>query len=233
MTNENDVDIKIAALEDNLASLLLEIQELQPNMHAVERYEGVMQRLQDTESDLEKLKKIARDVSTQYENIKNERMNLFQSCFQHVSEALCVIYRDLTKSTKHPLGGNAFLTIDNLEEPYLSGIRFTAMPPMKRFRDMDQLSGGEKTMAALALLFSLHSFRQAPFFVLDEIDAALDNVNVRKICNYVRQRSKEFQCIVISLKELFYENADSLVGVYKDVESLSTGFLTLDLGTYV
>lgn len=48
-------------------------------------------------------------------------------------------------------------------------------------RDMDQLSGGEKTMAALALLFSVHSFRQAPFFVLDEVDAALDNVNVKKV----------------------------------------------------
>ena len=227
------MDAKIAALEESLGTLLLEIQEMQPNMHAVERYEGVMQKLQETTDDLEKLKKTAKDISSQYENIKAERMNLFQSCFQHVSEALCVIYRDLTKSTKHPLGGNAFLTIDNLEEPYLGGVRFTAMPPMKRFRDMEQLSGGEKTMAALALLFSLHSFRQAPFFVLDEIDAALDNVNVRKICNYVRQRSKEFQCIVISLKELFYENADSLVGVYKDVESLSTGFLTLDLGTYV
>jgi hypothetical protein len=56
------------------------------------------------------------------------------------------------------IGGNAYLTLDNTDEPYLSGIRFTAMPPMKRFRDMDQLSGGEKTMAALALLFSIHRY---------------------------------------------------------------------------
>ena len=49
-------------------------------------------------------------------------------------------------------------------------------------------------MAALALLFSIHSYRQAPFFVLDEIDAALDNVNVKKICNYIKQRSVDFQC---------------------------------------
>lgn len=105
-------------------------------------------------------------------------------------------------------------------------------------RDMDQLSGGEKTMAALALLFSIYrqalaslspfpfsaltdsvgSYRQAPFFVLDEVDAALDNVNVKKICNYIRQRSADFQCVVISLKEMFFEHADCLVGVGKDVE---------------
>ena len=63
-----------------------------------------------------------------------------------------------------------------------SGIRYTAIPPTKRFRDMDQLSGGEQTVAALALLFAIHSFRPSPFFVLDEVDAALDNVNVSKVC---------------------------------------------------
>lgn len=60
------------------------------------------------------------------------------------------------------------------QEPYLHGIKYHAMPPMKRFRDMDQLSGGEKTMAALALLFAIHSYHPSPFFVLDEVDAALD-----------------------------------------------------------
>lgn len=89
---------------------------------------------------------------------------------------------------------------------------------MKRFRDMEQLSGGEKTIAALALLFSIHNYRQAPFFVLDEVDAALDNVNVRKVCNYIQQRSKDFQCIVISLKDMFFDKADSLVGICKDVD---------------
>lgn len=64
--------------------------------------------------------------------------------------------------------------IDGTQEPYLHGIKYHAMPPMKRFRDMDQLSGGEKTMAALALLFAIHSYHPSPFFVLDEVDAALD-----------------------------------------------------------
>jgi len=75
---------------------------------------------------------------------------------------------------------------------------------MKRFRDMEQLSGGEKTVAALALLFAIHSYPPAPFFVVDEVDAALDNINLRKVCNYISQRSKiDFQCIVISLKDMF------------------------------
>jgi len=111
----------------------------------------------------------------------------------------------------------------------LGGIKYNAMPPMKRFRDMDQLSGGEKTVAALAFLFAVHSFRPAPFFVMDEVDAALDNVNVKKVCSYIKSRSKDFQCIVISLKDIFYEQADSLVGICRDVGTNSSRTLTLDL----
>lgn len=121
------------------------------------------------------------------------------------------------------------MSLDDTEEPYNGGIKFTAMPPMKRYRDMEYLSGGEKTIAALALLFAIHSFRPAPFFVMDEIDAALDNVNVLKLCNYIRQRSKDFQCIVISLKDMFYEQSQGLVGICRDVPTCSSRTLTLDL----
>ena len=86
------------------------------------------------------------------------RRDLFMDCYQHVSEALRVIYKDLTRSSKHPVGGQAYLSLENNEEPYLSGIKYNAMPPMKRFRDMEQLSGGEKTVASLALLFAIHRY---------------------------------------------------------------------------
>merc|ERR1711935_39336 len=137
---------------------------------------------------------------------------------------------DMTKSSKHPLGGNAYLTLDDTEEPFKGGMKFNAMPPMKRFRDMYQLSGGEKTVASLALLFAIHSYHPAPIFVMDEVDAALDNINLRKVCNYIQQRSQvDFQCIVISLKDMFYERSQSLVGICKDVGTNSSQTLTSDL----
>lgn len=97
------------------------------------------------------------------------------------------IYKDLTKSKTFPTGGVGFLSLEDNEvsqytarggggheliryqEPYLSGVKYNVMPPGKRFVEMEQLSGGEKTMAALALLFAIHSFHPAPFFVLDEV----------------------------------------------------------------
>lgn len=138
----------------------------------------------------------------------------------------------MTKSSKHLLGGNAYLSLDDSEEPYAGGVKFNAMPPMKRFRDMEQLSGGEKTVAALALLFAIHSFRPSPFFVMDEVDAALDNVNVQKVCNYISQRSKDFQFIVISLKDLFYEKSEGVIGICRNVPTNSSRTLTLDLTQY-
>ena len=94
------------------------------------------------------------------------------------------------------------------------------------------LTQSSQTVAALALLFAIHSFKPAPFFVMDEVDAALDNVNVLKVCNYIRSRSGDFQCIVISLKDMFYELSESLIGVCRDVGVGASRTLTLDLSKY-
>jgi structural maintenance of chromosome 1 len=155
------------------------------------------------------------------------------TAYTHISEKIDSIYKDLTMSKTFPLGGTAYLSLEDSEEPYLDGIKYHAMPPMKRFREMELLSGGEKTVAALALLFAIHSYQPAPFFVLDEVDAALDNANVSKVANYIRKHASDsFQFVVISLKNTFYENADALVGVYKDVDDACSRILTLDISKF-
>jgi structural maintenance of chromosome 1 len=112
----------------------------------------------------------------------------------------------------------------------LDGIKYHAMPPLKRFRDMEHLSGGEKTMAALALLFAIHSYQPSPFFVLDEVDAALDNTNVARIANYIHDHAAPgMQFIVISLKTGLFQNSEALVGIYRDQVENSSKSLTLDV----
>eukprot|EP00752_Nemacystus_decipiens_P006829 g6131.t1 len=225
-----------AALEELVSTYRTKMLELQgqinqmtPNMRAVERFGDVSDRLKASGQTFEQSKQFAAGAVLKFNEAKQRRYDAFMQAYAHVSENLSTIYKDLTRSSKHPLGGNAFLSLDNPEEPYLGGVKFNAMPPMKRFRDMDQLSGGEKTVAALGLLFAIHSFRPAPFFVMDEIDAALDNINVKKVCNYIQGRSGDFQSIVISLKDMFYEKADALVGICRDHATNSSRTLTLDL----
>jgi len=126
-----------------------------------------------------------------------------------------------------------YLDQEDPDEPYLAGIKYNAIPPLKRFRDMEHLSGGEKTMAALALLFAVHGYQPSPFFVLDEVDAALDNANVARLVRYIKEYAGPgMQFIVISLKPGFFEGSETLVGVMRDQAVNSSKTLTLDVSSY-
>jgi len=218
--------------DEKLEKLVSEIEGMTPNMKASEAFDSVTDQLEGCNGDFIKAKEHLSKTLNQFNTVKKKRAERFNNAFNHIDTALKTIYKDMTTSSKHPLGGEAYLSLDDSEEPYRGGIHFNAMPAGKRFRDMERLSGGEKTVAALALLFAIHSYRPAPFFVMDEVDAALDNVNVRKLCNYIRHRSSDFQCIVISLKDLFYERSQSLVGICRDVATNSSRTLTLSLVSY-
>jgi len=215
--------------EDDINKLSAQIEGMSPNLRASDQFDTCTERVKESDNEFAEAKTKSRDATATFNKIKTARAKKFNDAFNHIDEALKTIYTDMTKSSKHPLGGNAYLSLDDAEEPFKGGVKFNAMPPMKRFRDMEQLSGGEKTVAALALLFAIHSYRPAPFFVMDEVDAALDNVNVLKVCNYIKQRSGDFQCIVISLKDMFYERSQGLIGICRDVGTNASQSLTLDL----
>eukprot|EP00579_Thalassiosira_antarctica_P001997 CAMPEP_0201868672 /NCGR_PEP_ID=MMETSP0902-20130614/2454_1 /ASSEMBLY_ACC=CAM_ASM_000551 /TAXON_ID=420261 /ORGANISM="Thalassiosira antarctica, Strain CCMP982" /LENGTH=1327 /DNA_ID=CAMNT_0048394037 /DNA_START=180 /DNA_END=4163 /DNA_ORIENTATION=+ len=215
--------------ESKISKFTQEIEGIAPNMKASDAFETMTEKVKETVDDFNTAKEEGRKANEVFNKVRKARSHKFNSAFKQIDAALKIIYTDMTKSSKHPLGGNAYLSLDDSDEPYRGGMKFNAMPPMKRFRDMEQLSGGEKTVAALSLLFAIHSYRPAPFFIMDEVDAALDNVNVLKVCNYIRQRSGDFQCIVISLKDMFYERSESLIGICRDVSSSSSRALTLDL----
>merc|ERR1740138_139362 len=102
-----------------------------------------------------------------------------------------------------------------------------ACPPGKRFFPMELLSGGEKSMASMALLFAMHSYKTPPFMILDEVDAPFDRKNTNSLVAYLRKL--DFQCLVISLKDSFFQHSDSIVGIFKDKEIQSSGTLSLPL----
>ncbi|KAL2179193.1 SMC1-like protein [Thermothelomyces heterothallicus CBS 202.75] len=222
-------------LQEKITSLTTELEKLNPNMRAMERLESVKSRLEATEKDFEDSRAALRAAREAFAKVKEKRFELFNRAFTHIQEQITHVYKDLTRSDAYPLGGQAYLDIEeDTDTPYLSGIKYHAMPPLKRFRDMEHLSGGEKTMAALALLFAIHSYHPSPFFVLDEVDAALDNANVEKIKKYIREHAGPgMQFIVISLKPTLFQDSESLVGVYRDQEANTSRTLTLDLRKYV
>nr|XP_023420161.1 structural maintenance of chromosomes protein 1B [Cavia porcellus] len=215
---------QVASQEDNL------LKTAAPNLRALENLKMVRDKFQESIDAFEASRKEARMCRQEFEQVKKRRFDLFSQCFEHVSVSIDHIYKKLCRNNS----AQAFLSPENPEEPYLEGISYNCVAPGKRFMPMDNLSGGEKCVAALALLLAVHSFRPAPFFVLDEVDAALDNTNIGKVSSYIREQTQEqFQMIIISLKEELYSRADALIGVYPEHDrGMCSRVLTLDLRPY-
>lgn len=159
--------------------------------------------------ELQKTQKKGQKLKLDFEKIKKQRCDTFKKAFDHISSVVGDIYKSLNRND----AAQAYLLTVNPEEPYLDGISYHCVVPGKRFQLMDNLSGGEKTFAALTLLFAIHSYQPAPFIVMDEIDASLDNSNIIKLASYIVHKMNRLQSIVISLNVNFFGHAELLVGV--------------------
>uniref|UniRef100_A0A8B9F2Z0 Structural maintenance of chromosomes protein n=1 Tax=Amazona collaria TaxID=241587 RepID=A0A8B9F2Z0_9PSIT len=224
-------DLKVVSLFEEIKSKESTLMKTAaPNLRAVEKLQIARDKFQESIDAFETSRKKARTCKQEFEQVKKRRYELFSRCFEHASVAIDQIYKKLCRNSS----AQAFLSPENPEEPYLEGIGFNCVAPGKRFMPMDSLSGGEKSVAALALVFAIHSFRPAPFFILDEIDAALDNTNIDKVSSFIREQAHEqLQMIVISLKEEFYSKADALIGVCPEHDDIMVSrVLTLDLTEY-
>ncbi|KAK2495042.1 hypothetical protein MC885_005428, partial [Smutsia gigantea] len=215
---------QVASQEDVL------LKSAAPNLRAPESLRAASDKYQEAAHALKASRKEASMLRQEFEQVKKRRYDLFSQCFEYISVSVDQIYKKLCGDNS----AQAFLTMENPEEPYLAGISYTCVAPYKQFMPMDSLSGGERCVAALALLFAVHSFRPAPFFVLDEVDAALDNTNIGNVSSYIKEQTqKQFQMIMISMKEELYCKADALIGIYPQQDDcMFSQVLTLDLSKY-
>ncbi|KAK4636387.1 Structural maintenance of chromosomes protein 1 [Fulvia fulva] len=230
---EDDSEECETGLAEKITNLQSALDKMAPNMRSAERLEATEARLDTYEQEFQQATNAAKKSSKAFNAVKTKRSETFTKAFQHISKQISLVYKELTKTPSFPLGGTASLDVEDDEEPYLAGVKYHAMPPLKRFRDMEHLSGGEKTMAALALLFAVHTYAPSPFFVLDEVDAALDHANTTQLAQYVREHAGPgMQFVVISLKTGLFQNSETLVGIMRDQAVNSSRALTLDLRKY-
>jgi len=145
----------------------------------------------------------------QHEALRKKRLDEFMAGFQNITMRLKEMYQMIT------LGGDAELELVDSLDPFSEGIVFSVRPPKKSWKNISNLSGGEKTLSSLALVFALHHYKPTPLYILDEIDAALDFKNVSIVANYIKERTKNAQFIIVSLRNYMFELADRLVGIYK------------------
>lgn len=197
-----DVDARILTLEANVKSL-------KPNLMSIEEFRRADAEHRSRLSEYEAVHGQREEARRQLETLRQTRLEEFMDGFSVISMKLKEMYQMIT------LGGDAELELVDTLDPFSEGINFSVRPPKKSWKQITNLSGGEKTLASLSLVFALHHYKPTPLYFMDEIDAALDFRNVSIIANYIKERTKNAQFIVISLRNHMFELADLLVGIYK------------------
>jgi structural maintenance of chromosome 4 len=181
-----------------------------PNLTAIKEFKEKEVVYNNRVAELDKSTEIRNNAQKTYDELRKTRLDKFMKGFSTITMKLKEIYQMIT------LGGDAELELVDSLDPFSEGIIFSVRPPKKSWKNIANLSGGEKTLSSLALVFALHHFNPTPIYVMDEIDAALDFRNVSIIANYIKERTKNCaQFIVISLRNNMFELGDRLVGIYK------------------
>jgi chromosome segregation protein len=177
------------------------------NIGAIEEYERVSQRynfLVEQRNDLTEAKDTLYGVISEMDE---EMKNRFEETFTAIRSHFGVIFQDLFG------GGRADLVLTQPDDMLATGVDIMAQPPGKKLQQLGLLSGGERALTAIALLFAILKVRPVPFCILDEVEAALDDANVHRFAKFLRAFSKETQFIVVTHRKGTMEEADVLYGV--------------------
>ncbi|XP_050270364.1 structural maintenance of chromosomes protein 4 [Quercus robur] len=192
-----------------VALLEAQLKEMNPNLDSISEYRTKVSLYNERVEELNKVTQQRDDIKRQYDEWRKKRLDEFMAGFNAISLKLKEMYQMIT------LGGDAELELVDSLDPFSEGVVFSVRPPKKSWKNIANLSGGEKTLSSLALVFALHHYKPTPLYVMDEIDAALDFKNVSIVGHYVKDRTKDAQFIIISLRNNMFELADRLVGIYK------------------
>ncbi|KRZ74986.1 Structural maintenance of chromosomes protein 4 [Trichinella papuae] len=207
---EDEID---AVDEDELESRLSMVggimKNIKPDLEALEEYKEKAEAYKVVYQQVTQADELHKQLYAKLDDARRLRLHEFMSALNVIREKLKDIYRTLTN------GGDADLELIDTMNPFIDGVNYSVRPPKKTWKEMSHLSGGEKTLSSLSLVFALHAYRPTPLYVMDEIDAALDFRNVSIVGNYVSNRTSNAQFIVISLRPQMFELAKLLVGIYK------------------
>ena len=177
------------------------------NLGSIEEFERINTRYEFLTSQKADLEKAKSDIFGIIDDMDAVMIDNFTKTFNKINVEFNKVYKQLFG------GGEAHLTMTDPEDILNTGIEISALPPGKKLMHISLLSGGEKTFTAIALLFAILNTKPVPFCVLDEVEAALDEANVVKFCEYLRSYNKKTQFLVITHKKKTMEYVDKLYGI--------------------
>jgi chromosome segregation protein len=198
----------VAKLKERLYKVEREIAGLgSVNMRADEDYREELERYKEYEGRYQKLQEERRAIKEMIEEIETKKLKAFMEAFNRINRNLRRIFSFLSP------GGKAQMLIENETDPFSGGISLVVKPRGKDVQYLEAMSGGEKTLAALSLIFAIQEYKPSPFYYFDEVDAHLDEANARKVGELIKEKSRSAQFIVVTLREVLASFADRLIGV--------------------
>jgi chromosome segregation protein len=211
-----DEDIDVEVLREVMNGLKAELETLpEINMKAVSQYEEEQELNKEL---LEKRKHVEKDyeaINQAINDIESEKREKFMVVFNSISQDFNRIFGILSPD------GRARIELDDKDDPFSGGLNIMANPGGKKILSMLSLSGGEKSLTALAMIFAIQRYKPAPFYIFDEIDAFLDLNNVNKVATLVREMSRGTQIVIISLRAPMIAAASKIFGVTAGEDRIS------------
>ena len=192
------------------------------NVNAIEEYKEVGERYRFMKGQYEDIQEAERKLESMIEDLNKAMRDQFSRQFALIRETFTTVFADLFE------GGTASLELMDEEDILECGIRIIAQPPGKKLQNILLLSGGERALTAIALLFAIQKLKPSPFCLLDEIEAALDDANINRFSRYLKRLAKDTQFIVITHRRGTMIAAEALYGITMQEKGVST-LISVDL----
>jgi chromosome segregation protein len=178
------------------------------NQLAIRHYEEVVVNYKYLSIRINELEQEKASIMKFIDEVEKEKQEHFMKAFNKVCENFSTLFSKLTG------GGDGRLELQKPEDPFSGGVDLYIQFPGKPMRLASGASGGERYVAAIAYLLAIQKFLKAPFYLFDEIDAHLDNINTSRLANVLKENSQEAQFLIVSLKDVMVHNADKIYGVF-------------------
>ena len=201
------VEISIEEITSQIQRLEKRMQDLgDVNMRAIAAYEEVQTRQQELKTQIDTLSKERKEILDRMSGYEQSKKEAFMKTFNNINENFKQVFHQLSE-------GEGELKLENPDDPLSGGMTIEAQPRDKKLQRLESMSGGEKSLTALAFVFAIQRYMPSPFYAFDEVDASLDTMNVERIAQMVQNQSKNTQFIVVSHRKPMIESANRTIGV--------------------
>jgi chromosome segregation protein len=194
------------------------------NLRALDAYDEQQARHDGLKEELGRLREQRKRLIKLVEELNEKKKVGLLKVYAAVNEKFKMVYAELSE------GGEAELLLENPDDPFSAGLLITARPPGKKVHRLEALSGGEKGVVSMSLIFAIQRYDPSPFYMLDEVDQNLDAINAENVASMVKRNSERAQFLQISLREVTLKQADHIVGITMQKKGISDIIMKVDLG---